>query len=72
VQARLQRRLGIMCTRIGCLVEISALAIMRSSRSRVRINLRRLRIRTDADADTLTGLVSLVIGTRRIPCPNYT
>src|ERR1700681_3516840 len=45
-----------MRTRIGCLVEIRAFPIMRSSRSRVRINRPRRRIRTEAD--TFTVVVS--------------
>src|SRR5437588_4936686 len=35
VQARLQRRVGMMCTRKGCVVETSAFAIARTSRTRV-------------------------------------
>src|SRR6266851_5610832 len=37
-QSRLQRRIGIMCTNTGCLVESSALPIIFSSRARVRKN----------------------------------
>ena len=60
----------MMCTRIGCLVDTSALPIMRSSRSRVWMNLSRLRARTDAD--TLTVFVSLGMESADSPALDYT
>src|SRR5580693_300195 len=47
-QSRLHRRIGMMCTKTGCLVEASALAIIFSSRARVRRNLRRRSSNTSA------------------------
>ena len=46
VHARLQRRIGMMCTRMGCLVEARAFTIMRNSRARVRANRAARRTRT--------------------------
>src|SRR5690242_13125888 len=65
VHARLQRRLGIMCTRIGCFVETSAFPIMRNSRSRVRRKRRRLRALTAALART--GLEPSAIYRKIVP-----
>ncbi len=50
VQSRLQRRIGMMCTRIGCFVSISAFAIIHTSCRRVFANRKRFRIRVFADA----------------------
>src|SRR5882762_2940196 len=70
VQARLQRRLGIICTKIGCLVEASALPIMRNSRKRVRAKRKRLRSRTAAEG--CANLLFPAIQNERCPSVNYT
>src|SRR5712672_4019796 len=70
VQARLQRRLGMICTKIGCLVDASALPIMRNSRKRVRANRRLLRMRTAAEG--CATLLLPAIQNERCPSLNYT
>jgi hypothetical protein len=58
-QSRLQRRIGMMCTRKGCFVDTSAFPIFNTSRVRERTNLARRRHFTDAEASTL-GLEPVV------------
>src|SRR6266853_4421267 len=70
VQARLQRRLGMICTKIGCLVDASALPIMRNSRKRVRAKRKRLRSRTAAEG--CADLLFPAIQNERCPSVNYT
>src|SRR5208337_2507196 len=50
VQSRLQRRIGMMCTRIGCLVSVSAFPIIHSSCRRVFAKRKRFRMRVFAGA----------------------
>src|SRR5580658_1817131 len=52
-QSKLHRRIGMMCTKIGCFVDASALAIIFSSRTRVRRNRRRRSRSTSALAFTV-------------------
>jgi hypothetical protein len=71
-QSRLQRRIGIMCTRKGCFVDTSAFPIFTNSRARDRTNRNRRRTRTDTDADTFALDVPLPMKVCRFPCLNYT
>src|SRR5208283_5072051 len=50
VQSRLHRRIGMMCTRIGCLVSVSAFPIIHNSCRRVFAKRKRFRIRVFPDA----------------------
>jgi hypothetical protein len=60
VHARLHLRVGMMCTKTGCLVETSAFTIMRNSRARVRAKRAARRSRTAALAPT-TGFTPAVL-----------
>jgi hypothetical protein len=60
VHARLHLRIGMICTRMGCLVESSAFTIMRNSRTRVCAKRAARRTRKAALADT-AGLAPEVL-----------
>ena len=73
LQSRLQLRIGIMCTRKGCLVDTSAFPIFNTSRVRDRTNLARRRHFTDAEASTLALDVSIPMKLALFPLNlNYT